>query len=82
MEPKYYVKIIESAKPLKPDPRVKDILKGALSPKMMSRLKKEYVHCPVIEKDLPFLNCYACVSFIRRIKGVVHCAGGPCEIKE
>ncbi|MCP8315516.1 MAG: hypothetical protein H3Z52_09930 [archaeon] len=54
-------------------------LKGVVSGKMMSRMKREAIQCPVIKEELPFLECFACESFIRRIKGEVHCAGlkGP-----
>jgi hypothetical protein len=42
---------------------------------MISRMKREYVECPVAGKEVAFLLCYNCVSFIRRVSGVVHCEG-------
>ncbi len=46
---------------------------------MLSRMKKEYVECPIAKDRVPFLICFVCPSFIRRVKGVVHCKGeeGP-----
>ncbi|HEY6283864.1 MAG TPA: hypothetical protein VIW22_08075 [Nitrososphaerales archaeon] len=42
----------------------------------MSKMKKESVNCPVVNKEVAFLVCFACPSFLRRVKGVVDCAGG------
>jgi len=82
MDAKFLVEVRDSPKPLKVDPAAASVLKGAASGKMISRLKKEYVHCPVIVADAPFLECFACVSFIRRVKGVVHCAGIEKRLRE
>ncbi len=79
---RYHVEVKSADKALRVDKRVKEILKGAVSGKMMSRMKKEYVECPVAGKQVPFLECFACISFIRRIKGVVHCAGEEFRLKE
>ncbi|MDJ0270373.1 MAG: hypothetical protein NXY59_07505 [Aigarchaeota archaeon] len=70
------MEIKQASKAMKANPEAAAaVLKGAVSSKMLSRMKKEYVTCPVVNADVPFLDCFACVSFIRRVKGVVHCAG-------
>ncbi|MCS6768555.1 MAG: hypothetical protein RMJ59_04170 [Candidatus Nitrosocaldus sp.] len=51
-------------------------IKG-LSAKMLSRMKKEYVECPVLMRDVNFIECYVCSNFISRIKGQVYCKGEP-----
>jgi len=77
--PKYFVKILEREKAFNVSKEITASLKGVVSGKMMSRMKHESVQCPVINEELSFLECFACESFIRRIKGEVHCAGlkGP-----
>lgn len=72
---KYLVKVQTSEKPVKPAKEALNVLKGSVSAKAMSRMKKEFVFCPVVTSDVPFLECFACVSFVRRVKGEVHCAG-------
>tara|TARA_B100000949_G_C14107681_1_gene376951 strand:+ start:151 stop:417 length:267 start_codon:yes stop_codon:yes gene_type:complete len=74
-ETKFTVKIYGIEKPRKVPKSVKQMLKGVASGKMMSRMKKEEIHCPVLEKERCFLECFACESFIRRVSGEVHCAG-------
>lgn len=81
-EMKYEVKIEAAEKAFRVDKRVREVLKGAVSGRMMSRMKKEYVECPLAGKRVPFLECFACVSFIRRVKGVVHCAGEEFKLRE
>ena len=39
-------------------------------------MKKESVNCPVVNREVAFLVCFACPSFLRRVSGVVDCAGG------
>jgi hypothetical protein len=41
----------------------------------------EYVKCPVKGEDVPFPRCFVCASFIRRVKGFVHCSGERFEIR-
>ncbi|MGC8660928.1 MAG: hypothetical protein ACP5TZ_00275 [Nitrososphaeria archaeon] len=78
MNKKYDVEIKKAEKALKIPKEKIDSLKG-LSGKILSSMKKEYVDCPVIKEQVPFIVCYQCQSFIRRYRGVVHCAGekGP-----
>ena len=78
-ETKFKVSIYTSAKPKKVPKAVSAELKGAASAKAISRMKKESVDCPVLKKEVAFLVCFACPSFLRRVEGVVDCAGaqGP-----
>ena len=75
-ETKFKVDIYDSQKPRKVPKVVSEELKGAASAKAMSRMKKESVNCPVVNKEVAFLVCFACPSFLRRVSGVVDCAGG------
>ncbi len=75
-ETKFKVNIYPSVKPKKVPKIVSDELKGAASAKAMSRMKKESVDCPVVKREVAFLVCFACPSFLRRVSGVVDCAGG------
>jgi hypothetical protein len=51
-------------------------LKG-VSPKMLKRMKLEAVDCPVLIKEVGFVQCYVCSNFHSRISGKVHCKGEP-----
>ena len=79
---KFKVQIYDSAKPKKVPKAVSGELKGAASAKAISRMKKESVNCPVVQKEVAFLVCFACPSFLRRVSGVVDCAGGQGPPKE
>ena len=81
-ETKFKVSIYPSAKPKKVPKAVSDELKGAASGKAIARMKKESVDCPVAQKEVAFLICFACPSFLRRVTGVVDCAGGQGPPKE
>lgn len=78
-ETKFKVRIFSPPKPRRVPKAVSDELKGAASAKAISRMKKESVDCPVVKKEVAFLVCFACPSFLRRVSGVVDCAGvnGP-----
>ncbi|MGQ9542699.1 MAG: hypothetical protein ACUVTM_01230 [Candidatus Bathyarchaeia archaeon] len=52
-----------------------EALKGVVGGKMLARMKKESVECPVTLCVKPFVECFLCPNFIRRIKGEVHCMG-------
>ena len=51
-------------------------LKG-VSPKMLKRMKLEAVDCPVLNREVGFIQCYVCKNFHSRIKGQVYCKGEP-----
>lgn len=76
-ETKFVVKIFDSPQPRKVPKVVTEELKGVASGKQMSKMKKEAVICPVVKGEVNFLVCFACPSFIRRVKGEVDCAGEP-----
>ncbi|MDG7011253.1 MAG: hypothetical protein JRN57_03940 [Nitrososphaerota archaeon] len=73
---KFKVKIYGSTKPRKVPKAVSEELKGTAGAKAIARMKKESVDCPIVEKEVAFLVCFACPSFLRRVTGVVDCAGG------
>ncbi|MCX8201722.1 MAG: hypothetical protein RMI43_03390 [Candidatus Caldarchaeum sp.] len=75
MEPKYFVEVKAGSKALKVEPEALEVVKNAVKGKMLARMKKEYVDCPVAGEAVAFLSCFVCVSHIRRVRGVVHCAG-------
>lgn len=49
-------------------------IKG-VSPKMLKRMKQEYVSCPVLEQDVQFVKCFVCPNFQSRVTGQVLCKG-------
>ncbi len=49
-------------------------LKGA-SPKMLKKMKQEFVDCPVIKTDIHFIQCFVCPNFQSRVMGKVLCKG-------
>ena len=51
-------------------------LKG-VSPKMLKRMKQEFVECPVLEADTHFIQCFVCPNFQSRVTGKVLCKGDP-----
>ena len=79
---KFKVEIMELENAKKVPKVVSEQLKGVASGKMLSRFKKEAVNCPVVKRELAFLVCFACPSFVRRVSGVVDCAGGQGPPKE
>src|SRR5512133_3646123 len=54
-------------------------LKG-VSPKMLKRMKLEAVDCPVLSKEVGFVQCYVCSNFHSRISGKVYCKGEPLQL--
>jgi len=51
-------------------------LKG-VSPKMLKKMKQEYVECPVFKADIQFIQCFVCPNFQSRVMGKVLCKGDP-----
>jgi len=51
-------------------------IKG-VSPKMIKRMKLEAVDCPVLKKEIGFLQCYVCKNYFSRVSGQVYCKGDP-----
>jgi hypothetical protein len=50
-------------------------LKGVVGGKMLARMKKESVDCPVENTTISFILCFSCNNFLRRVKGKVDCRG-------
>lgn len=80
-EAKFILRIEEADRALRVEKEVSEALKGAVSAKMLSKMKREYVECPIAGGKIPFLRCFACVSFIRRVMGYVHCSGEEFKLK-
>ena len=49
-------------------------LKG-VSPKMLKRMKQEFVECPVLKGEIHFIQCFVCSNFQSRVMGNVLCKG-------
>ena len=49
-------------------------LKG-VSPKMLKKMKLEFVDCPVLKEDIQFIQCFVCPNFQSRVMGKVLCKG-------
>lgn len=58
------------------DEKGKFKLKG-VSPKMLKRMKQEYVPCPILKEDTHFIKCFVCPNFQSRVMGKVLCKGKP-----
>ncbi len=56
------------------DDKGKIKLKG-VSPKMLKKMKQEYVDCPVLKADTNFIQCFVCPNFQSRVMGKVLCKG-------
>lgn len=51
-------------------------LKG-VSPKMLKKMKQEFVDCPVLKDEIQFIQCFICSNFQSRVMGKVLCKGDP-----
>jgi len=51
-------------------------LKG-VSPKMLKKMKQEFVECPVLKENIQFIQCFVCPNFQSRVMGKVFCKGDP-----
>lgn len=51
-------------------------LKG-VSPKMLKRMKQEFVDCPILKDEIQFIQCFICSNFQSRVMGKVLCKGDP-----
>ncbi len=76
---KYEVHVVKLERAMRVDKSLVEQLEKALSKKMISGMKKEAVECPVLKRQVSFLQCYACPNFVRRVRGVVYCRGLPLE---
>lgn len=46
-----------------------------ISPRILRKMRREAVDCPVKRKTVAFLECFTCPNFLRRFKGNVYCKG-------
>lgn len=51
-------------------------LKG-VSPKMLKKMKQEFVNCPILKEETHFIQCFVCSNFQSRVMGKVLCKGDP-----
>jgi hypothetical protein len=90
LERKYDVKILTTEDKVKFSDALKEQLKSSgmmdvkgklklkgVSPKMLKRMKQEYVECPVLKEDIQFVQCFICPNFQSRVMGEVLCKGDP-----
>ena len=90
LEHKFEVEIKSTEKIQKLPDSVKDELKASgmmdekgklklkgVSPKMLKRMKQEFVECPVLKEDTHFIQCFVCPNFQSRVMGKVLCKGDP-----
>ena len=74
---KYLVDIIMPPKAVPSPKEALEAIKGAVKGKMLAKMKKEAVDCPVKLKVVSFVECFTCPNFNRRIRGKVGCRGLP-----
>lgn len=74
---KYLVDIMTPPKAVPSSKASLEAIKGAVKGKMLARMKKEAVDCPVKLKVVSFVECFTCPNFNRRVKGKVGCKGLP-----
>ena len=88
LEHKYEVDIEQTEKRQRLPQNIKDELKASgmmddkgklklkgVSPKMLKRMKQEYVNCPVLKEEIQFMQCFVCPNFQSRVTGKVLCKG-------
>ena len=74
---KFLVDIVTPPKTI-PTPKASlEAIKGAVKGKMLAKMKKEAVDCPVKLKAVSFVECFTCPNFNRRVRGKVGCRGLP-----
>ena len=88
LEHKYEVEIQQTEKRQRLPAEIKEELKASgmmddkgklklkgVSPKMLKRMKQEFVDCPVLEGEIQFIQCFVCPNFQSRVTGKVLCKG-------
>jgi len=76
-EDKYLVDIFSPPKAIPSPKEALESIKGAVKGKMLARMKKEAVDCPVKLKKVSFVECFTCPNFNARLRGKVRCRGLP-----
>lgn len=90
LEHKYEVEVKETEKRQKIPENVKTELRASgmmdekgklklkgVSPKMLKKMKQEFVECPVFKEEIHFIQCFVCPNFQSRVMGKVLCKGEP-----
>ncbi len=75
MNCKYKLEVKRVDKAIRTSKERSEALKGVMGAKMIARMKKEAVECPVLDKTVAFVECFSCPNFVRRLRGEVHCKG-------
>lgn len=78
---KYLVDIFAPPKAIPSSKESLEAIKGAVKGKMLAKMKKEAVDCPVKLKKVSFVECFTCPNFNRRVRGKVGCRGLPLPTK-
>jgi hypothetical protein len=76
---KYLVDIFAPPKAIPSPKESLEAIKGAVKGKMLAKMKKEAVDCPVKLKVVSFVECFTCQNFNRRVRGKVGCKGQPIQ---
>jgi hypothetical protein len=71
------IRLLDKAMPV--SKQILQDLKGAARGKLLARMKKEALDCPVKGKTVSFVECFSCKNFLRRVKGNVGCKGGAID---
>ena len=74
---KFMVDIFTPPKAIPSSKEALEAIKGGVKGKMLARMKKEAVDCPVKLKVVSFVECFTCPNYNRRIRGKVGCRGLP-----
>jgi hypothetical protein len=74
---KYLVDVLVPPKVIPSPKESLEAIKGAVKGKMLARMKKEAVDCPVKSKKVSFVECFTCSNFNARLRGKVRCRGLP-----
>ena len=95
LEHKYEVEVKSAEKLQKLPEEVKNELKASgmmdekgklklkgVSPKMLKKMKQEYVECPVFKEEIQFVQCFVCPNFQSRVMGKVLCKGDALKNKK
>lgn len=65
---KYLVDVFKPPKAIPTPKEWLEAIKGAVKGKMLAKMKKEAVNCPVKLKVVSFVECFTCPNFNRRVR--------------
>jgi len=82
VDDKYAVDVFMPPKAVTTPKESLEAIKGAVKGKMLAKMKKEAVDCPIKLKVVSFVECFTCPNFNRRIRGKVGCRGQPLPTKQ